>query len=58
VNGAANGNGASATTSAGGMLKRLAKGRSEPEPQPELPDVKLVRHQTQRQSRSKRSGKG
>ena len=43
--------------SGGGVLKRLGKGRSEPEPQPELPEVKLVRHQTQRQSRSKRSGK-
>jgi YidC/Oxa1 family membrane protein insertase len=41
---------------AGSMLKRLSR-RSEPEPQPELPEVKLVRHQTQRQSRSKRSGK-
>jgi YidC/Oxa1 family membrane protein insertase len=55
-------NGASANGSAqsgvttGSMLKRLGK-RSEPEPEAELPDVKLVRHQTQRQSRSKRSGK-
>ena len=49
----ANGQGAGA----GGMLKRLGRGRSEPEPQPTLPEVKLVRHQTQRQSRSKRSGK-
>jgi YidC/Oxa1 family membrane protein insertase len=54
-------NGASAngavSPTGGGVLKRLAKGRSEPEPEPEIPDVKLVRHQTQRQSRSKRSGK-
>ena len=55
-------NGASASgggggSAAAGVLKRLGKGRSEPEPQPEVPDVKLVRHQTQRQSRSKRSGK-
>ena len=53
-------NGASANgapASGGGVLKRLGRARSEPEPQPELPDVKLVRHQTQRQSRSKRSGK-
>jgi YidC/Oxa1 family membrane protein insertase len=53
-------NGASANGATGtgaGVLKRLGKGRAEPEPQPELPDVKLVRHQTQRQSRSKRSGK-
>jgi len=54
VNGAsANGSGAAS----GGMLKRLGRGRSEAEPEPEMPPVKLVRHQTQRQSRSKRSGK-
>jgi YidC/Oxa1 family membrane protein insertase len=53
----ANANGsARGGTTAGSMLKRLGK-RSEPEPEAELPDVKLVRHQTQRQSRSKRSGK-
>ncbi len=51
----ANGAAAGGVTAAG-MLKRLGK-RSEPEPQPEAPEVKLVRHQTQRQSRSKRSGK-
>ncbi len=53
-------NGASANGSSGpggGMLRRLGKARAEPEPQPDLPEVKLVRHQTQRQSRSKRSGK-
>ncbi|HEY2313841.1 MAG TPA: membrane protein insertase YidC [Streptosporangiaceae bacterium] len=55
---AANGASANGATSiGGGVLKRLGRGRSEPEPQPELPEVKLVRHQTQRQSRSKRSGK-
>jgi YidC/Oxa1 family membrane protein insertase len=54
----ANGAGANGAGSAsGGMLKRLAKGRSEPAPEDEMPQVKLVRHQTQRQSRSKRSGK-
>jgi len=42
---------------AGGMLRRLGKGRSGPEPQPPQPEVKLVRQQKQRQSRSKRSGK-
>jgi YidC/Oxa1 family membrane protein insertase len=54
--GAANGtaNGASAGNS---VLRRLSKSKSEPEPPPAEPDVKLVRHQTQRQSRSKRSGK-
>jgi YidC/Oxa1 family membrane protein insertase len=56
ANGAtANGSAQSGGT-AGSVLKRLAR-RSEPEPEAELPDVKLVRHQTQRQSRSKRSGK-
>jgi YidC/Oxa1 family membrane protein insertase len=53
-------NGASAngaSSASGGVLKRLGRGRAEPEPQDELPEVKLVRHQTQRQSRSKRSGK-
>jgi YidC/Oxa1 family membrane protein insertase len=47
----------SASSTASGVLKRLGRGRGEPEPQPELPEVKLVRRQTQRQSRSKRSGK-
>jgi YidC/Oxa1 family membrane protein insertase len=41
----------------GGMLRRLGKGRQEPPPEPEAPEVKLVRQQPQRQSRSKRSGK-
>jgi YidC/Oxa1 family membrane protein insertase len=40
-----------------GMLRRLAKGRSEPEPQPAEPEAKLVRQQRVRQPRSKRSGK-
>jgi YidC/Oxa1 family membrane protein insertase len=53
----ANGTASSAGATAGSMLKRLGRGRPEPEPEAELPDVKLVRHQTQRQSRSKRSGK-
>jgi YidC/Oxa1 family membrane protein insertase len=43
----------------GGMLRRFGLGRSEPAPeQPAEPDVKLVRQQRQRQSRSKRTGKG
>ena len=44
----------------GGMLRRFGLGRSEPAApeQPAEPDVKLVRQQRQRQSRSKRTGKG
>jgi YidC/Oxa1 family membrane protein insertase len=53
----ANGASANGAGAASGVLKRLGRGRSEPEPEAELPPVKLVRHQTQRQSRSKRSGK-
>jgi len=57
----ANGASANGTTGQGStgssVLKRLGRGRSEAEPEPELPEVKLVRHQTQRQTRSKRSGK-
>jgi len=52
-------NGASANgagSAAGNVLKRLGRARPEPEPEDEVPAVKLVRHQTQRQSRSKRSG--
>lgn len=44
----------------GGMLRRLGRGREEPEaPVPAEPEaeVKVVRQQPQRQSRSKRSGK-
>jgi len=58
ANGAsANGKGGPGAATPGSMLKRLSNRRTEPEAEPELPDVKLVRHQTQRQSRSKRSGK-
>ena len=46
-----------APASGGGMLRRLGRGRSEPEPPAQQPEVKLVRQQRQRQSRSKRSGK-
>jgi YidC/Oxa1 family membrane protein insertase len=41
----------------GGMLRRLGLGRSEPAPEQSAePEVKLVRQQRQRQSRSKRKG--
>ncbi len=53
----ANGAAGSSPSANGSVLKRLSRTRSEPEPQPAEPDVKLVRHQTQRQSRAKRSGK-
>jgi YidC/Oxa1 family membrane protein insertase len=55
ANGSPNGSGNGA---GGGILRRLGKGRADPEPQPETPEVKLVRQQRQRRSRSKRSGKG
>jgi YidC/Oxa1 family membrane protein insertase len=42
----------------GGILRRIGRGRTEPEaPVPVEPEAKLVRQQPQRQSRSKRSGK-
>jgi YidC/Oxa1 family membrane protein insertase len=47
----------SAPAPGGGMLRKFSKGRSEPEPPAAEPEVKLVRQQPQRQSRSKRSGK-
>jgi YidC/Oxa1 family membrane protein insertase len=44
--------------SVSGILRRFSKGgRTETEEQPQEPDVKLVRQQRVRQSRSKRSGK-
>jgi YidC/Oxa1 family membrane protein insertase len=58
ANGAtANGSGGTGSTLGGSVLRRLGRGGGEPEPQPDLPEVKLVRRQTQRQSRSKRGGK-
>jgi YidC/Oxa1 family membrane protein insertase len=44
-------------SSSGGLLRRLGRGKPEPEPEAETPEVKLVRQQRVRQSRSKRSGK-
>jgi YidC/Oxa1 family membrane protein insertase len=38
-------------------LAKLVRGKSEPEPEPEVPAARLVRQQPVRQSRSKRSGK-
>jgi YidC/Oxa1 family membrane protein insertase len=58
ANGASANGQPSPASAASSVLKRLGRGRAEPEPQPELPEVKLVRRQTQRQSRSKRSGGG
>jgi YidC/Oxa1 family membrane protein insertase len=40
-----------------GLLRRLARSRPEAEPQPEVPEVKLVRRQRVRQPRSKRTGR-
>jgi YidC/Oxa1 family membrane protein insertase len=58
ANGAsANGSAGTGSATASSVLRRLGRGRAEPEPQPDLPEVKLVRRQTQRQSRSKRGGK-
>jgi YidC/Oxa1 family membrane protein insertase len=58
ANGAtANGSGGAGSTLGSSVLRRLGRGGGEPEPEPDLPEVKLVRRQTQRQSRSKRSGK-
>jgi YidC/Oxa1 family membrane protein insertase len=51
----ASANGSSGSGS--GLLRRLGRGKPEPEPEPERPEVKLVRQQRTRQSRSKRSGK-
>jgi YidC/Oxa1 family membrane protein insertase len=48
---------AQGSSNGSGMLRRLTKGRPEPEPQEAVPETKLVRQQRARQSRSKRSGK-
>jgi hypothetical protein len=39
------------------MLRKLVRGRAEPEAAPEPPEVTVVRQQRVKQSRSKRSGK-
>jgi YidC/Oxa1 family membrane protein insertase len=45
-------------SASGGMLRKLGRGRAEPVPElePVQPEVKLVRQQRQRQTRSKRAG--
>jgi YidC/Oxa1 family membrane protein insertase len=53
--GAANGH---SPAGEGGVLRRFARNRPEPEPPAVIePETKIVRHQPQRQSKSKRSGK-
>jgi YidC/Oxa1 family membrane protein insertase len=47
----------SGSNGSGGGLRRLVKGRSEPEPPAPEPETKIVRQQPVRQSRSRRSGK-
>lgn len=56
--GAGSANGHNQAEEGGGVLRRFARNRPEPEPPaPAQPEAKIVRHQPQRQSRSKRSGK-
>lgn len=51
-------NGHSQAEEGGSLLRRFSRNRPEPEPPaPAEPETKIVRHQPQRQSRSKRSGK-
>ena len=47
----------SGSNGSGGGLRRLVKGRSEPEPPAPEPETKIVRQQPVRQTRSRRSGK-
>ena len=49
--------GGSGSNGSGGGLRRLVKGRAEPEPPAPEPETKIVRQQPVRQSRSRRSGK-
>jgi YidC/Oxa1 family membrane protein insertase len=46
-----------APNGSGGMLRKLVGKRAEPEPEPQQPEVTVVRQQRTKQSRSKRSGK-
>ena len=53
-----NGKAAASGGTSGNPLRRLVKGRAEPEPTPEAePETRIVRQQPVRQSRSRRSGK-
>jgi YidC/Oxa1 family membrane protein insertase len=52
-----NGQNGQAAASGGGVLRKLGRNRAEPVAAPPEAEVKLVRQQPQRQSRSKRSGK-
>jgi YidC/Oxa1 family membrane protein insertase len=47
----------SGSNGSGGGLRRLVKGRTEPEPPAPEPETKIVRQQPVRQPRSRRSGK-
>ena len=47
----------SGSNGSGGGLRRLVRGRTEPEPPAPEPETKIVRQQPVRQSRSRRSGK-
>ncbi len=47
----------SGSNGSGGGLRRLVKGRTEPEPPAPEPETKIVRQQPVRQTRSRRSGK-
>jgi len=49
--------GGSGSNGSGGGLRRLVRGRTEPEPPAPEPETKIVRQQPVRQSRSRRSGK-
>jgi YidC/Oxa1 family membrane protein insertase len=55
--GGSSGRAAQPPANGGGMLRKFGKGRADAPPEPVAPEVKLVRQQRQRQSRSKRSGK-
>jgi YidC/Oxa1 family membrane protein insertase len=46
-----------ASANGGGLLRKFSGKRAEPEPEPAEPEIKIVRQQRQRQSRSKRTGK-